>query len=59
MTNATVKAKLDAMLFLEEKTNYDSAESMAESLIEEFTDEEQESDCYAITDAVQEWWDAS
>lgn len=53
------KRKLDVILELEEKANYDSSESMAESLIEEFTEEEQSEFCYEITDAIEEWWAAN
>lgn len=55
---ATIKTKLDELLSHEARCNYDGFESMAESLIDEFTDEESAEFCYEITDAVEEWWNA-
>jgi len=54
--DATIKKKLERLLWLESKENYDSPASMAEGLLDEFTDEEQAQFCDEIGELVEEWW---
>ena len=55
----TWKTKITEQLEMTNKADFESFENLAEGLMDELTDDEQEASCWELTEMVEEWWEAT